>query len=79
MLNLQPTISQLQAEHQELSMVIFHLEKLQTLRAGRGPLPATGKRGGRKSMGARERQEVSERMKRYWASRRQPKKGQATK
>jgi hypothetical protein len=33
-------------------------------------LPRGGKRRGRKSMSAKERLEVSERMKRYWANRR---------
>jgi hypothetical protein len=48
------------------------LEELQRT-AGAVPLPPqSSKRRGRKSMTAEERQEVSERMKKYWENRRQP-------
>jgi len=51
--------------------VIASLEDLQRSAESLPALPRAAKRRGRKSMGAKERQEVSERMKRYWESRRQ--------
>jgi hypothetical protein len=50
--------------------VIASLEELQR---SAGPLPALAqsvKRRGRKFMDPKERQEVSDRMKKYWAARR---------
>jgi hypothetical protein len=69
-MDLYKAIQELYAEKEKLERVIASLEELQ--RAA-GSIPATprgGRRRGRKSMGAKERQEVSERMKRYWANRR---------
>jgi hypothetical protein len=69
-MDLYKAIQDLYAEKEKLERVIASLEELQR-NAGSLPLsPAGGKRRGRKSMGSKEREEVSERMKRYWASRR---------
>jgi len=51
--------------------VIASLEELQRTAGALPVLPKGMQRRGRKSMDAAERQEVSERMKRYWAGRRQ--------
>jgi hypothetical protein len=70
-MDLYKAIQDLYAEKEKLERVIASLEELQ--RAGASvPEPAKpAKRRGRKSMTAAERQEVSERMRKYWASRRQ--------
>ena len=70
-MDLYKAIQDLYAEKEKLERVIASLEDLQRA-AGGGipPAPGTGKRRGRKSMGPDERQEVSERMKKYWARRR---------
>ena len=69
-MDLYKAIQDLYAEKERLERVIESLEELQ--RSGSAPPPpkATGRRG-RKSMSPAERQEVSERMKKYWESRRQ--------
>lgn len=70
-MDLYKAIQDLYAEKEKLERVIASLEELQ--RAAGGGIPpqqTSGKRRGRKSMGADERQEVSERMKKYWAKRR---------
>jgi hypothetical protein len=69
-MDLYKAIQDLYAEKEKLERVIESLEELQR---GAGTLPATPKaagRRGRKSMSPEERQEVSERMKKYWESRR---------
>jgi hypothetical protein len=72
-MNLYSAIQQLYEERERLERVIASLEELQRT-AGLAPNPPPApKRRGRKSMAAAERQEVSERMKKYWESRRQPK------
>ncbi len=69
-MDLYKAIQDLYAEKEKLERVIASLEELQRT-AGSLPVPPPGgKRRGRKSMNAKERQEVSERMKRYWANRR---------
>jgi hypothetical protein len=70
-MDLYKAIQELYAEKEKLERVIASLEELQRA-AGSLPVPPRGggRRRGRKSMGAKERQEVSERMKRYWANRR---------
>lgn len=68
-MDLYKAIQDLYAEKEKLERVIASLEELQRT-AGSLPVAPSGKRRGRKSMNAKERQEVSERMKRYWASRR---------
>ena len=62
-MDLQKTIEELYAEKEKLERVIESLELLQGT-----PVPlGTVSRRGRKSMDLKERQQVSERMKRYWA------------
>jgi len=73
-MDLYKAIQDLYAEKEKLERVIASLEELQRT-AGGLPVPLKPvKRRGRKSMSAKERREVSERMKRYWAGRR---RGQA--
>jgi hypothetical protein len=69
-MNLEPTIRALRFELEKVATTIRKLEELQQ-EYGSSP-----SRRGRQSMGARERQEVSKRMKRYWAGRRQKQKQQ---
>jgi len=69
-MDLYKTIQELYAEKEKLERVIASLEELQKTSGVIPVLPRVGNRRGRKSMGAKERQEVSERMKRYWANRR---------
>jgi hypothetical protein len=65
-MDLAKTIEELRREKQKLDRVIASLEELQ---AAVTVAPLQKKRRGRKSMGAEERREVSERMKKYWAAR----------
>jgi hypothetical protein len=70
-MDLDKVIQDLYAERERLNRVIASLEELQ--RAPGVDVPsaaAVRKRRGRKSMDAAERLEVSERMKKYWSSRR---------
>jgi hypothetical protein len=69
-MDLHKTIQDLYAEKEKLERVIASLEELQRASDANPMIPGGGKRRGRKSMGAQERQDVSERMKKYWASRR---------
>ena len=69
-MDLNKAIQDLHAEKEKLERVIAALEELQRTADVLPELPESGSRRGRKSMSARERQEVSERMKKYWASRR---------
>jgi hypothetical protein len=65
-------IQNLYAEKERLQNLIAALEEL----TGTGkPIRPSARRGtrGRKSMGAREREQVSARMRDYWAGRRQAK------
>jgi hypothetical protein len=64
-------IQELNAEKERLERVIASLEDLQRA-AGLDipPAPQGGKRRGRSAMGPEEKQQVSARMKKYWASRR---------
>jgi len=64
-------IQDLKAEQERLERVIASLQDLQRS-AGLDipPAPDGRKRRGRRSMGSEERQEVSARMKKYWARRR---------
>ena len=69
-MDLYKAIQDLYAEKEKLERVIASLEELQR-NAGLEPdIPKSARRRGRKSMGMKERQEVSERMKKYWANRR---------
>ena len=66
-MDLQKTLTELREWRDQLARIIGQLEELQ---AGDGkPGVVTAKRRGRKFMGAKERAEVSKRMKMYWANR----------
>jgi len=70
-MDLYKAIQDLYAEKEKLERVIASLEELQrTAGALPPPLAKPVKRRGRKSMSSEERQEVSERMRKYWAGRR---------
>ena len=78
-MDLYKALQDLYAEKEKLERAIASLEELQRV-GGMTNLPQLGKRRGRKSMNAEERQEVSKRMRKYWASRRKQKpEGQALK
>jgi hypothetical protein len=70
-MDLYKAIQDLYAEKEKLERVIASLEELQRT-SGTVPvlLAKPAKRRGRKSMSSEERQEVSERMRKYWAARR---------
>ena len=73
-MNLTQTIRQLRDQKKAVEDAIECLEALLESRANpSSSSSATPRRRGRKSMDARERAEVSERMKGYWANRRVPK------
>ena len=68
--DIDKAIRDLYKEKMHLDKIIETLEEIER-RAAASPDPATGAhKRGRKSMDARARQEVSERMKKYWAMRR---------
>jgi hypothetical protein len=69
-MNLQTILEELYLERERLGRTIAALEELASPES-----PQVHDRRGRKSMGAAERLEVSERMKKYWANRR---KGRTT-
>ena len=70
-MDLYKAIQDLYAEKEKLERVIASLEELQRTAGSLPVLPAKpAKRRGRKSMSSEERQEVSERMRKYWADRR---------
>jgi len=75
-MDLYKAIQDLYAEKEKLERVIASLEELQRTAGALPSLPKPAKRRGRKSMNSSERQEVSERMRKYWASRRTPKSGE---
>jgi hypothetical protein len=60
-------IRELVLERDRLQRIIESLEEMSP--NGRAQVRAEGKRRGRKSMDRAAREEVSERMKRYWAQR----------
>ena len=72
-MDLYKAIQELYAEKEKLERVIASLEELQRNAGATPDLPKPAKRRGRKSMNTEERQEVSERMRKYWAGRRQQK------
>ena len=74
-MDLNKAIQHLYAEKERLERVIASLEELQRSAGAIPVLTQSVKRRGRKFMDPKERQEVSERMKKYWAGRRkeQPK------
>jgi hypothetical protein len=67
-MDLSEGLQDLWARKKAVERAIAELEQLQSARAGN----VRHKRRGRKSMEPRERLEVSDRMKRYWANRRGP-------
>jgi hypothetical protein len=70
-MDLYKAIQELYAEKEKLERVIASLEELQRTAGGNTPVAGKDvKRRGRKSMDSKERQAVSERMKRYWEGRR---------
>jgi len=69
-MDLFKAIAELQVEKEKLDRVIASMEELQHSKSGQSAPGGRSPRG-RKSMGAQERLDVSARMKRYWASRRQ--------
>lgn len=72
-MDLYKALQDLYAEKAKLERAIASLEELQKMGAGvPGTLPAA-KRRGRKSMNPEEREEVSRRMRKYWANRRKQK------
>ena len=74
-MDLYKAIQELYAEKEKLERVIASLEELQRNAGALPEPPKPAKRRGRKSMNVDERQEVSERMRKYWANRRDhPKK-----
>ena len=76
-MDLYKAIQDLYAEKEKLERVIASLEELQRTAGSVPVLPKPVKRRGRKSMDTTERQEVSERMRKYWASRRVANSAQA--
>jgi hypothetical protein len=69
-MDLYDAIQKLYAEKESLMRAISALEALQGSNSGTAALHRSKR--GRKSMNSDERQEVSLRMKKYWASRRVP-------
>jgi hypothetical protein len=70
-MNVHKAIQYLKTQKEDLERIIALLEELQRSGApGADVAPSAAKRRGRKSMSSAERKEVSERMKKYWASRR---------
>jgi hypothetical protein len=76
-MDLTLTIRQLEVEKESIELAVAELKRLQQTVNGNGismvaNLGSRKSKRGRKSMGSEERLAVSERMKRYWASRREP-------
>jgi hypothetical protein len=65
-MDLWKALRELHQERERLNALIAHLEALK-----RGSKPGKSPRRGRKSMPPEERQVVSERMRAYWARRKQ--------
>ena len=66
-MDLYKTIGELRARRDQLERIITQLEELHSNNHDGGT--TMPRRRGRKSMGAKERAEVSRRMKNYWANR----------
>jgi hypothetical protein len=69
-MNINKAIRELYEEKKRLDRVIASLEEMQRNAATLPNMIIPEKRRGRKSMDPQARQEVSERMKRYWDARR---------
>jgi hypothetical protein len=76
-MHLYRALKELYAQKEKLERVIASLEELRVSGSATSLPTASAKRRGRKMMGIEERQEVSKRMKRYWASRRKSRAGTA--
>lgn len=72
-MDLYKALQDLYAEKAKLERAIASLEELQRIGAGLPGIAQPGKRRGRKSMNPQEREEVSRRMRKYWANRRKQK------
>jgi hypothetical protein len=71
-MDLDHLIRNLRRERKKLDELILAIEGVKFLEIAKAAMPARPKkRRGRKSMGEVERQEVSRRMKEYWARRRE--------
>jgi hypothetical protein len=75
-LDLSKTIQELHAERDRLVGLIRAVEEVQQYYTSLPRREEKVSRRGRKSMGAAERRQVSERMKKYWALRREAEEGQ---
>jgi uncharacterized protein HemY len=73
-MDLYRVIFELMQERNRVQKLIESLESAGL--EGSGQLRSAGRRRGRKSMDEAARQQVSERMKRYWAERRAKREGQ---
>ena len=71
-------IRELYTQKERLVRAIALLEELAVYRQGVPLAGEPSERRGRKSMGAEERREVSQRMKKYWAARRKAAKRSRT-
>ena len=69
-MDIDKAIQELRSQRTRLERVIASLEELQRSAAVVPPLAQRVKCRGRKFMDPQERQEVSQRMKKYWAARR---------
>jgi hypothetical protein len=69
-LNLNSILRELRAERDRIDRAIASLERLAAHRAGHVSSVGAPARRGRKFMSGEERKQVSERMKKYWRSRR---------
>ena len=74
-MDLYRIIRELVQERDRVERIILSLENMAN--SPNAPFPGVGKRRGRKSMDREARQQVSERMKRYWADRRASKNSEA--
>jgi hypothetical protein len=69
-MDLEQKIRQLEIQKRKIELVIAELEQLRGMDVG-GDVLANRRGRKPKSMGSEERLEASERMKRYWANRRE--------
>ena len=76
-MNLSRAIQELHAERKRIVELIQAVEAVQEHYTSQPTREKRVRRRGRKSMGQAERQQVSERMKRYWAARRDSEASQA--
>ena len=73
-MDLLKVIQDLREERERLDLAIHSFESVLTAgHGGLSPRPPAGRRGRKKGMSEKERQEVSQRMREYWARRRREK------